>query len=334
MSRWRRPVTKTYDYNFKLGEHYYKPQLDYLETRKGRGISPPTAKSFAERFVDDPIYGRNGGVSLSRRAGDEYGTLDKSKYGSLDDLNFGKKASSLFSAGENLDSLMTSNVSGSYSPRLIVGDRLLDSVGVKESRLSANLNLNSSSLSSSSKLQNQSDEQSSSSTLLSRRKVGFMQSAEADLNREDPFKSRGSSKLQAARKQADDMMDEMKRDADSSTSRFRARAQARKEEQSQRREQQQLQSVSSSNFVFEDDDETAAIRSRVNEIGLRAKARLAQLEETFPELQIGSSLAARRAAGNSSSFYDAGEDDQSSSRSASKTVKITKRTVKTSYDIE
>jgi len=327
MARWRRPATKTYDYNFKLGEHYYKPQLDYIDSRKGRGKTPPSAKTFAERFVEDPIYGRSGGSSR-RGAGDDFGNLERSRFGSLDDLNLSKKGS-LFAAGENLDS----QASGSFSPRLIVGDRLLDAVGVKESKLSASLN--TSSLASSRLQQNEeSTQQSSSSSLASRRKVGFMQSAEANLNSEDPFKSRLSTKLQAARKQADSMMDEMQKDSDSTVSRFRARANARREEQSQRREQQQLQSISSSSFGFDDDDaETAAIRSKVNEIGLRAKARLAQLEENFPELQIGSSLAARRAAGNSSSFYDA-EDEDSGSKVASKTVKISKRTIKASYDIE
>jgi hypothetical protein len=329
MSRWRRPATKTYDYNFKLGEHYYKPQLDYLDSRKGRGKTPPTAKSFAERFVDDPIYGRSGGVS-SRRAGEGLGNLEKSRFGSLDDLNLGKNRSLFGEGGAGLDSPVTP--SGSYTPRLIVGDRLLDSVGVRESKLSASLNASSL---SSSRLQN---EESQSSSLASRRKVGFVQSAEADLNMEDPFRSKFNTKMVAARKQADSLMEDMKQESDASASRFRARARARKEEQlsssSSRREQQQSQSISSSNYGFEDDGETAAILSRVNEIGLRAKARLAHLEDTFPELQIGSSLATRRAQGSASNFYDAEDDDVGASRVASKSVKISKRTVKASYDYE
>ncbi len=39
---------------YRLGEHYYKPQLDYMENRKGRAKTPPTAKTFAERFAEDP----------------------------------------------------------------------------------------------------------------------------------------------------------------------------------------------------------------------------------------------------------------------------------------
>lgn len=171
----------------------------------------------------------------------------------MDDVSLANKRRSMFA---DIDSYAPA------SPRLVVGDRLLDSVGIQESKLSQPLAITSA-LSSSSKLQSSDMEQSSSSSF-GRRKVGFIQSAQADLVSEDPFKSRLNAKLDAARKQADEMMSDMKQDADSSVSRFRARVQARKEEQSNRRDQ-----IANSFGFSDEDDETAAIRTRVNQIGER-----------------------------------------------------------------
>lgn len=262
---------------------------------------------------------RRSGLGEGSGYGGESNLPGMNRYGSMDDIGVGtsNRRQQLLA---DLDSMR-----GPSSPRLIVGDRLLDSVGVEESKLSQPFALTSS---LSSKLQAEGLDQSSSSTTASRRRmVGFAQSAGTDVS-EDPFKSRVSSKFEAARKQADDMMDDMKRDSESSVSRFRARVQARKEETASKREQ-----IMSNNFggFSEEDDDTAAIQLRINKIGERAKARLAQLGDDYPEIQIGSSLASRRAATNAMSSYGDEEDD---SRLASRTVKITKRSVRATYDME
>lgn len=230
---------------------------------------------FAERFAEDPIYGNYNGPNLRRGYGGdvsgEGNILGMSKFGSMDDL--GASSSRRQQLLSDLNSLRAPS-----TPRLVVGDRLLDSVGVQEGKLSQPLALTSTLLSSA-KLQSSSDAMEQSSSASTRRRmVGFAsQSAGADMVSEDPFKSRISAKLEAARKQADEMMDDMS--SESSVSRFRARLQARKEEQLNRREQ-----VANSFGFTDDDDDTAAIRSRVAAIGERARQRLAQLDDDYPEV--------------------------------------------------
>ena len=59
-SHWKRPPTRVYDYNYDVGQHYYKPMMNHLD-KKSAGVStePPGPKSFAERLAEDPLYGRS-----------------------------------------------------------------------------------------------------------------------------------------------------------------------------------------------------------------------------------------------------------------------------------
>lgn len=59
-THWKRPPTKVYDYNYDVGQHYYKPMINHLE-KKDAGMSSesPGPKTFAERLAEDPLYGRS-----------------------------------------------------------------------------------------------------------------------------------------------------------------------------------------------------------------------------------------------------------------------------------
>ena len=58
-SKWKRPPTKVYAYNYDVGEHYYKPMLKHLEKKgSGASVDPPGPRTFAERLAEDPLYGR------------------------------------------------------------------------------------------------------------------------------------------------------------------------------------------------------------------------------------------------------------------------------------
>ena len=59
-SHWKRPPTKVYDYNYDVGQHYYQPMIRHLD-KKSAGVSSdsPGPMSFAERLVEDPLYGRS-----------------------------------------------------------------------------------------------------------------------------------------------------------------------------------------------------------------------------------------------------------------------------------
>jgi len=428
-TRWRRPITRTYDYNMSLGENYYKPQLDYISSRKGRGKTPPSATTFAERLSKYPPSGRSS--SSTRRAEEaEYSATSGSaalsssrdesslgRYASLDDLGLDEDFTSrrrrqllLQASQENLSAdrgaspLLSPGVGGGRSTRVTFGDAMLDAVGVKDRGSSITREHQKSSLSSSSRAQSSSvmttEEGDAIDKILAerrnRRQAGIAQSirsAEADLFTEDPFKSpQISNRLQNARRELNEMRDEMKSDADASTSRFRQKLRAKRERE-QREEQEQLYgslsalndsnsavssfknslsstknafssaknattsssssgikltNVSSSaqnltSIVDDDDAETAAILNKVEEIRKRAKARLAQITDDFPELQIESSLASRRAAGRQAFLEDDFDSDvmpssrlanSSGGSSASRSVAISKRTMKSSYDYE
>jgi len=59
-SKWKRPPTKVYGYNYDVGEHYYKPMTRYLESKDAGSSTaePPKAMTFAERLAADPLYGK------------------------------------------------------------------------------------------------------------------------------------------------------------------------------------------------------------------------------------------------------------------------------------
>lgn len=65
-SHWKRPPTKVYDYNYDVGQHYYQPMMRHLD-KKDAGVSSelPGPKTFAERLVEDPLYGRSKPVNYS-----------------------------------------------------------------------------------------------------------------------------------------------------------------------------------------------------------------------------------------------------------------------------
>ncbi|KAK4002251.1 hypothetical protein OUZ56_004092 [Daphnia magna] len=80
-SNWKRPPTKVYDYNYDVGQQYYQPMIRHLD-KKSAGVSSdmPGPKTFAERLVEDPLYGRSKPVnyrssdyspSVPRRGGDD-----------------------------------------------------------------------------------------------------------------------------------------------------------------------------------------------------------------------------------------------------------------------
>jgi len=56
---WRRPITRTYEYNLEVGEHYYSPLTSYLETKQGSGrAETPGPLTYSERLARKWIYGR------------------------------------------------------------------------------------------------------------------------------------------------------------------------------------------------------------------------------------------------------------------------------------
>jgi len=82
-THWARPRwLRMYDYNYEYGESYYRNQVRYVSTSKyssessssvdtrraylarRRAQSPPRAKSFIERWAEEPFYGR--GFSRAR----------------------------------------------------------------------------------------------------------------------------------------------------------------------------------------------------------------------------------------------------------------------------
>lgn len=59
-AHWKRPPTRVYDYNYDVGQHYYKPLMKHLD-KKNAGLSSelPGPKTFAERLAEDPLHGKS-----------------------------------------------------------------------------------------------------------------------------------------------------------------------------------------------------------------------------------------------------------------------------------
>lgn len=58
--KWKRKLpTRIYDYNFKVGESYYKPEINFIDKRSYIPTSnePPKSQTYAERFASKPWYG-------------------------------------------------------------------------------------------------------------------------------------------------------------------------------------------------------------------------------------------------------------------------------------
>lgn len=408
---WRRPRTRTYDYNMQLGENYYKPQLDYIESRRGRGKTPPSATTFAERLLKFPPGHRSS--SATRRADEEASSFSSrasaatqegqsyGRYASLDDLGLDedlmrRRKQLLQASQENLTERGVSPAAASGKGlRVTFGDKMLDAIGVKETAAGSSASQRSELFGDDgdaidkilAERRNRRQQQQQGSML-------SIKSAEADLFTEDPMKSPGiSSRLQQARREMDEMRDGMRVDNDmSASSRFRQRLRAKREREAREEaqdnqffggslsslnevggsmspqistaskarqflaessgsslgdrsagisnsgrsvsmQQMKVSSVSSkqSSSMFDDDDsETMALLNKVDQIRKRAKERLAQItDDDFPDLQIGSSLASRRAVNRQQDF-----DDDFESSGGSRSMAISKRSVRSSYDIE
>jgi len=55
---WRKPVSRTYAYNLDLGEHYYSPMTNYLDSERGTRGETPGALTFSERLAKKWVHGR------------------------------------------------------------------------------------------------------------------------------------------------------------------------------------------------------------------------------------------------------------------------------------
>merc|ERR1712038_1449595 len=55
---WKRPVSRIYHYNLEVGENYYHPMTNYLDSKTTALIDAPGALSFSERLAQKWIRGR------------------------------------------------------------------------------------------------------------------------------------------------------------------------------------------------------------------------------------------------------------------------------------
>lgn len=114
-SHWKRPATRVYDYNYDISSQYYQPLMRHLD-KKSAGVDSelPGPKTFAERLVEDPLYGRPKSVNYTTS---DYNPPSSGRSAGFDDTaprrapadtrdNLGKKsAASLFD--DALDDLKT-----------------------------------------------------------------------------------------------------------------------------------------------------------------------------------------------------------------------------------
>lgn len=326
-SNWRRPITRTYDYNMSLSENYYKPQLDYITSRKSRGKTPPSAATFAERLLhftpsrrsasatrrEDEVSSEYRGTTSAASSSTAAAESSLGRYASLDDLgldeDFTRRRRQLLidASQENLGAdrgvspLLSPSIGGKN--RVTFGDKVLDAVGVREV---------GGSYQSSSKLttQRQVSEEDAFDKILaerrSRRQQGLLgiQSAEADLYTEDPLKSSNvSSRLQNARQELDAMRDEMRvKDAESNTgtSRFRQRLRAKREKEMRDEQHDQLFGGSLSSAL----NEVGATSSSTSAAS-KARQFLADSSSTTTSSSAAASKARQFLAENSSSANSA-----------------------------
>jgi len=138
--------------------------------------------------------------------------------------------------------------------------------------------------------------------------------ADSDFLNEDPFKSRARRGFESSA--ADELMDDMRRDAESSASKFRSKLRTK-------RAQEDSAAEFGSGHDGHGEESTEA---RIERIRARAKARIAEaMEDDFPP----------PAAAMSKSYF--GEDFDSApavSSGGSKSVRISKRSLKTTFDTD
>jgi hypothetical protein len=142
-----------------------------------------------------------------------------------------------------------------------------------------------------------------------RKKLLPPRSADAAFGSEDPFKRR----LEALTNldDEDDFLSNAKKDTASIVDGFRSRMRARRQRD-------------------EEASEDAPFESRVDQIRSRAKARLADIEDSLPSLSIRDNSRSRALR----AFDDLDSSSLSSSVGASKSLRISKRTIKTTIDTE
>ena len=301
---WKRPKTKIYDYNYNLGEHYYKPQLRHADGKfMNRAASPPKAKTFAERFAEDPVYGNNSPYDYRKSSGAEQpaggSTIFDSPFGrrtSLQDGELGGARRPLFDRGltPDLDDIRPAR------PRINLGERVLDAArGIGSRSISGDANFGT----------GLSAEDPFEDPFFQRRRLLPPRSADPDLLTEDPFKRR----LPALTSGVDDdeFFSSAKRDTDSIVSGFRDRMKARK-------------------LRLEGAEDEAPFESRLDRIKSRAKARMDELEDDLPRL----SLRSGRGISALSDLDDLESSFGTAASASSKTLKISKRTVRATTTVE
>merc|ERR1711936_731025 len=56
---WKRPVSRSYEFNLQVGENYYRHFTDYLDVKNSYGVAEiPGALTYTERLAHNPINGR------------------------------------------------------------------------------------------------------------------------------------------------------------------------------------------------------------------------------------------------------------------------------------
>merc|ERR1712141_216883 len=57
---WKRPVSRSYEFNLQVGENYYKHLTNYLDTKTSTltKVDLPGALTYSERLAHNPISGR------------------------------------------------------------------------------------------------------------------------------------------------------------------------------------------------------------------------------------------------------------------------------------
>merc|ERR1712064_199790 len=59
LNAWKRPISRSYEFNMQLAENYYSPLTSYLDQKSSLGVAePPGALTMSERLALCPISGR------------------------------------------------------------------------------------------------------------------------------------------------------------------------------------------------------------------------------------------------------------------------------------
>ncbi|ODN03760.1 Flightin [Orchesella cincta] len=100
-THWARPRFRMYEYNYEVGESYYRPLVRYISTssaltqsssgssfqvetkrersaRRSRAASPPGAQSFIERWTNEPFYGYGIGFKSKVSSSSQQSSLESS----------------------------------------------------------------------------------------------------------------------------------------------------------------------------------------------------------------------------------------------------------------